>query len=95
MFTHVLGNHVTAVLMTPIAIDAAIRVDADPRMFALAVALAAATGFISPYSHPGNILVMGPGNYRFGDYAKAGSVMAVPILAALFGMLVLVFGVLG
>ena len=95
VFTHVLGNHVTAVLMTPIAIDAAIRVDADPRMFALAVALAAATGFISPYSHPGNILVMGPGNYRFGDYAKAGSVMAVPILAALFGMLALVFGVLG
>ena len=66
VFTHVLGNHVTAVLMTPIAIDAAIRVDADPRMFALSVALAAATGFVSPYAHPGNILVMGPGNYRFG-----------------------------
>ena len=95
VFTHVLGNHVTAVLMTPIAIDAAIRVDADPRMFALSVALAAATGFVSPYAHPGNILVMGPGNYRFSDYAKAGSVIAIPILAALFGMLVLVFGVLG
>ena len=95
VFTHVLGNHVTAVLMTPVAIDAAIRMDADPRMFALSVALAAATGFVSPYSHPGNILVMGPGNYRFGDYVKAGSVVAVLILAALFGMLVLVFGVMG
>ena len=94
VFTHVLSNHVTAVLMTPIAINAAIGAGADPRMFALSVALAAATGFISPYAHPGNILVMGPGNYRFGDYVKAGSVLAAVILAALFGMLALVFGVL-
>ncbi len=64
--------------------------DADPRMFALSVALAAATGFVSPYSHPGNILVMGPASYRFSDHAKAGSVIAISILAALFGMLVAV-----
>ena len=94
VFTHVLSNHVTAVLMTPIAIEAAIHAGADPRMFALSVALAAATGFISPYAHPVNILVMGPGNYRFSDYVRAGSAIAPVVLAALFGMLVLVFGVL-
>ena len=94
VFTHVLSNHVTAVLMTPIALNAATQAGADPRMFALAVALAAASAFISPYAHPGNILVMGPGNYRFGDYVKAGTPLAVLMLAVLFGMLVLVYGVL-
>ena len=51
-FTHVMGNHVTAVLMAPLAIDAAVRMGADPRMFALGIALAATSGFATPYATP-------------------------------------------
>ena len=94
IFTHVLGNHVTAVMMTPIALNAALSIEADPRMFALAVALSAATGFLSPYAHPVNIMVMGPGNYRFSDFFKAGLPIALVMLVALFGMLAILFEVL-
>ena len=91
LFTHVMGNHVTAVLMAPLAIDAAVRMGADPRMFALGVALAATSGFASPYAHPGNLLVMGPGNYRFGDFFRLGLVVGLLTLTASFTMLVLIY----
>ena len=95
MFTHVLGNHVTAVLMAPVALSAAALVGADPRMFAMGVALAASTGFITAYAHPVNLLVMGPGNFRLRDYARAGIPIAALVLLVDFGMLVLMFGVRG
>ncbi|MDE2991902.1 MAG: SLC13 family permease [Chloroflexota bacterium] len=92
MFTHVLGNHVTAVLMAPVALSAAALVGADPRMFAMGVALAASTGFITAYAHPVNLLVMGPGNFRPRDYARAGIPIALLVLLVDFGMLALMFG---
>ncbi len=92
VFTHVMGNHVSAVLMAPVALSAAALVGADPRMFAMGVALAASTGFITAYAHPVNLLVMGPGNFRLRDYARAGLPLAVLVLLVDFGMLVLVFG---
>ena len=87
-----MGNHVTAVLMAPLAIDAAVRMGSDPRMFALGVALAATSGFASPYAHPGNLLVMGPGSYRFGDFFRLGIVVGLLTLTASFTMLVLIYG---
>ena len=91
-FTHIMGNHVTAVLMAPLAIDAAIRMGADPRMFALGVALAATSGFATPYAHPGNLLVMGPANYRFGDFVRMGLPLGLLTLAGSFILLALLFG---
>ncbi len=90
-FTHVMGNHVTAVLMAPLAIDAAVRMGADPRMFALGVALAATSGFATPYAHPGNLLVMGPANYRFGDFVRMGLPLGLVTLAGSFILLSLIF----
>ena len=92
-FTHIMGNHVTAVLMAPLAIDAAIRMGADPRMFALGVALAATSGFATPYAHPGNLLVMGPANYRFGDFVRMGLPLGLLTLTGSFILLSLLFGV--
>ncbi len=92
-FTHIMGNHVTAVLMAPLAIDAAVRMGADPRMFALGVALAATSGFATPYAHPGNLLVMGPANYRFGDFVRMGLPLGLLTLAGSFTLLSLIFGV--
>ena len=91
-FTHVMGNHVTAVLMAPLAIDAAVRMGADPRMFALGVALAATSGFATPYAHPGNLLVMGPANYRFGDFVRMGLPLGLLTLTASFILLSLLYG---
>lgn len=90
-FTHIMGNHVTAVLMAPLAIDAAVRMGADPRMFALGVALAATSGFATPYAHPGNLLVMGPANYRFGDFVRMGLPLGLLTLAGSFVLLSLLF----
>ena len=92
-FTHIMGNHVTAVLMAPLAIDAAIRMGADPRMFALGVALAATSGFATPYAHPGNLLVMGPANYRFSDFVRMGLPLGLLTLTGSFILLSLLFGV--
>ena len=91
-FTHIMGNHVTAVLMAPLAIDAAIRMDADPRMFALGVALAATSGFATPYAHPGNLLVMGPANYRFSDFVRMGLPLGLLTLTGSFILLALIYG---
>ena len=88
-FTHIMGNHVTAVLMAPLAIDAAIRMGADPRMFALGVALAATSGFATPYAHPGNLLVMGPANYRFGDFVRMGLPLGLLTLTGSFSFILL------
>ena len=90
-FTHIMGNHVTAVLMAPLAIDAAIRMGADPRMFALGVALAATSGFATPYAHPGNLLVMGPANYRFSDFVRMGLPLGLLTLTGSFILLALLF----
>ena len=79
--------------MTPLALEAAAALGAgvDPRMFAMAVALGAASGFASPFSHPANILVMGPGNYRLVDYVRAGTPLLFVVLLVSFAMLVLMF----
>ena len=92
-FAILINNHVTAVLMTPLALQAALALGGgvDPRMFAMAVALGAGSGFASPFSHPANILVMGPGNYKFSDYLRAGMPLLVVVLAVSFVMLLVVF----
>ena len=90
-FAVLINNHVAAVIMIPLAIDAAINSGADPRMFTKAVALVAASGYMTPFAHPGNILVMGPGNYRFVDYMRAGFPTAVVVLASGFVALKIMF----
>ncbi len=65
------GSAVPAVL-TPIAVAAAQSLNADPRAFALVVAIATGTSLLTPFAHPVNVLVMGPGGYQFTDYLKAG-----------------------
>lgn len=76
LFTQVLSNTATALLIAPIALAAALELKINPHAFVMAVALAASMAFASPIASPVNTLVMGAGNYRFGDYAKVG----VPML---------------
>jgi di/tricarboxylate transporter len=66
------GGAATPLIMAPVAISTAAHLGANPRAFAMAVALATGTSFLTPFSHPANLLVQGPGGYRFRDYVRLG-----------------------
>ena len=87
-FTMVVGlfmsNTVTAVLLAPVAVSVAAPLGVSPLPFAMGVAIAASTAFMTPISSPVNTLVLGPGGYKFFDFVKIG----VP-----FSIVVLVIGV--
>jgi di/tricarboxylate transporter len=85
-----ISNTATAVLMAPIAIAAAREMSVSPYPFAMIIGIAASAAFMTPVSSPVNTLVLGPGDYRFGDFIRMGvpftvlvmivSVMVVPLL---------------
>lgn len=70
--TNILSNNACAILFTPIAVNIALNVGADPFVFAITVIFAANCSFASPIGYKTNLLVMGPGHYRFRDFMKAG-----------------------
>ena len=67
-----ISNTATAVLMAPVALAVADDMQASPYPFAMIVALAASTAFMTPVSSPVNTLVVAPGNYTFGDFVRIG-----------------------
>jgi di/tricarboxylate transporter len=75
--TNVISNNATAVLFTPIAINTALALDTDPLVFVFAVIFAANCSFATPIGYQTNLLVMGPGHYRFGDYLRAGTPLII------------------
>lgn len=90
LFTQVLSNTVTTVLIAPIGLGAAQQLGVQPYAFLMAIAIAASMAFASPVASPVNTLVMGAGNYRFSDFIKIGtplifitlivSVLIIPLL---------------
>ncbi|MHA6288486.1 SLC13 family permease [Maricaulis sp. CAU 1757] len=95
ILTNVLSNSATAVLFTPIAVQAADQMGADPTMFALTVLFAANTCFATPIGYQTNLLVMGPGHYRFADYLRAGAPLVVLFWLAFTAYLVMLYGLGG
>ena len=86
----IIGGQVSALLVGPIAINAAVQVGVDPRAMAVAVAMACSMAFLTPIAHPVNILMMGPGNYQFGDFTRVGFGMTIiTLIAMLLGLKVL------
>lgn len=75
-----ISNTATAVLMAPVALAIAKDLGASPYPFAMIVALAASTAFMTPISSPVNTLVVGPGNYKFGDFVKVGVPFSVVVM---------------
>jgi di/tricarboxylate transporter len=75
-----ISNTATAVLMAPVALAVAKDLHVSPYPFAMIVALAASTAFMTPVSSPVNTLVVTPGNYTFGDFVKVGVPFSLVVL---------------
>ena len=85
------NNAATAAMMCPLAVStaASLGVSADP--FLMAVAVGAGCDFLTPVGHQCNTLVLGPGGYRFGDYARLGAPLTVLILVVAPSLIALVW----
>lgn len=73
LLTGIMSHAASAVLIAPIAFNAAMALDVSAKPFFMAVAIAASSCFMTPISHQSNALVMGPGGYHFFDYTKVGT----------------------
>jgi di/tricarboxylate transporter len=90
IFSVAVSNTATALILIPVALSAAAELDVAARPVLMSVAIACAASFLTPISTPGNMIVMGPGGYRFGDYWRFGlpfvglffliSVFLVPVI---------------
>jgi di/tricarboxylate transporter len=75
-----ISNTATAVLMAPVALAVADEMKVSPYPFAMIVALAASTAFMTPVSSPVNTLVVAPGHYTFGDFVRIGVPLSIVVL---------------
>jgi hypothetical protein len=80
-FGQLISNMATALIVIPIALSAASELGLSARPVLMCVTVAAAASFLTPVATPVNLMVMGPGGYRFGDYWKLG----LPLLVAVPG----------
>ncbi len=87
-----LNNVATAIIMGPLAIDAAGLLGVSPDAALLAVLVGASADFLTPIGHQNNLLVMGPGGYRFSDYSRIGAPLVVLVVVITGGVLTLGYG---
>lgn len=80
VFGQLISNTATALIVTPIAVTAAADMGVSVRPVLMCITVAAAAAFLTPVATPVNLMVMGPGGYRFGDYWKLG----LPLLLLFF-----------
>ena len=90
-FGQLISNTATALVMIPIAVSAAAQLDISARPVLMSVCVAASASFLTPVATPANMMVMGPGGYRFGDYWKLGLPMIVVFFAVSVGLVPLIW----
>jgi di/tricarboxylate transporter len=95
LITQPMSNAAAVVLITPIAIDTALGMGANPQPFVLATILGAATSFLTPVGHKANVLVFGPGGYRFFDYTRVGAPLTIILLIVTLIFLPILFPLFG
>lgn len=91
--TNLLTNNACAILFTPIGINLAQQTGLDPFFFAVTVIFAANCSFASPIGYKTNLLVMGPGHYRFKDFMKAGVPLVFVLMFAYLAVAHFYFGI--
>lgn len=79
--TILLNNVATAVIMGPLAVQLAHLLHVNPDAMLLAVLVGTSCDFLTPIGHQNNLLIMGPGGYRFGDYSRVGAIMSILVIA--------------
>jgi di/tricarboxylate transporter len=89
--TPFLNNAATVLVMAPIAATFAAKLGFQPDAFLMAVAIGAGCDFLTPIGHQCNTLVMGPGGYRFGDYARLGFPLSIIVMLVSVPLLLLVW----
>jgi di/tricarboxylate transporter len=89
--SQIISNTATTVLVAPIAFRTALDMDVSPYPFLMIVAIAASTAFATPIASPVNTLVLGPGEYRFADFFRAGVALQVVILVLALLLVPLLF----
>lgn len=80
LLRELITNNAAAVLMFPIAISAAAQMGVDPRPLVMTVAISAATTFLTPIGYQTNIMVYGPGGYRYLDYTRLGLPLTIMVV---------------
>jgi di/tricarboxylate transporter len=83
----VLHPAAVVVMLAPVVVQLAANLQLSPRALMMGMAVAAASTFISPLAHPANVMVMGPGGYRFTDYVKVGLPLTLVVWLVTLGVL--------
>jgi di/tricarboxylate transporter len=91
VFGQLISNTATALVVIPIAVSAAAQLGVSARPVLMSVCVAAAAAFLTPVATPANMMVMGPGGYRFGDYWRLGLALVLWFFVVSVGLVPLVW----
>ncbi len=91
LISDIMNNAATAVLMAPIGIAIGHGLDVSIDPFLMAVAVGASSTYLTPIGHQSNLLVMGPGGYKFGDYWRMGLPLDILIVAVAVPLILVVW----
>ncbi len=83
LLKELITNNAAALMILPLALATAVELGLNPRTFALGVAVAAATPFLTPIGYQTNLMVYGPGGYRFTDYLRLGIPLTLIVIIVL------------
>lgn len=92
LLTQLMGGQVAALITGPIVLSAAVQMGVDPAAVAVATATGCSAAFLTPMTHPINLLMIAPGNYRFSDFFRVGAPLTVLSFVMLMIGLVIFWG---
>ncbi len=89
--SQIMPNPAVAVLLVPIALNTAAEMAISPYPLMMTIAVSASAAFLSPVGHPANLLVMGPGGYKFSDYVKVGLPLTIIVFLVSLSLMPLIW----
>ena len=80
ILTALVSNAATAIMLTPVAILAALDAGMNPYALLVAVMFGASASFVTPFGYQTNVMIYSPGGYRFSDFVKVGGLLNLLLL---------------